>query len=202
MVRIAHHLAKSDLLHFEINVHMCHVFDHALFPCSVVCMWDHDTWLDRTWPTESHHAIGGLVIRTQSGIGMWPIMRILVHTLLIRSHRRVVCCLISNVVLCLECRNGRDPTSCQDGMHLRYTMRNCEQKLSLRRWNPLQGSTSLLQNVKLSTLTSNPTLWAFLPALRKEDNLIDLLWEGWVEMGSRILGSEVIRRLTRGSRLS
>ena len=41
-MRIAHHLAKSDLLYFEINVHMYQVFDHALFPCCVCETTIHD----------------------------------------------------------------------------------------------------------------------------------------------------------------
>ena len=64
-MRIAHHLAKSDLLYIEINVHMYQVFDHALFPCCVCETTIHD-WKGR----ESQHAIGGLVIVTQSGKGM------------------------------------------------------------------------------------------------------------------------------------
>ena len=102
-------------------------------------------------------------------------------------------------------------------MHLRYTMRNSEQKLfivstmkpsttvtflpgkrgalnavvgcyrySVHEGPTLQGERLLLvcvEETKCSAwitltgrvLTSNPTLWTFLPALREEDNLIDLL---------------------------
>ena len=111
-MRIAHHLAKSDLLYFEIKVHMYQVFDHALFPCCVCETTIHD-W---TGPDP----LSLIMLKAYRGPCYWEAKRErdVTHrhyedlgTLLIRSRRRVVCCLISNViVLCLECRNGRDPT--------------------------------------------------------------------------------------------
>ena len=80
------------------------------------------------------------------------------------ARRRVVCCLISNViVLCLECQNGRDHAERTKGVIMLKGSCMAETKCSAR--------ITLAGRV----LTSNPTLWTFLPALRKEDNLIDLL---------------------------
>ena len=68
MVRIAHHLAKSDLLYFEIKLHMYQVFDHVLFSCCVCEPVIHD-WKGRD-PLSLIMLKGALLSLRKAGNGM------------------------------------------------------------------------------------------------------------------------------------